>query len=588
MNTLKNINFILKFVFKTKPFYIIYILICTILQSFNSIISIFIVPLIINMIETKTEFKYIFILLISIFIYRMVVDSFINFTSSNYALKTEIDLKKSIQQQLFEKAINMDLEKYDNPEFYNDFIIINSEMDNVLTNILSNFRTIIYSCITTLGSVAIILNLDLFCLIFVVISLSLSYLLSLKGNKMVFNRRMETRVTDRKVSYINRIFYFKEYATDIRLTSIYNKFIKDYKQCIDEIKEVDIKYGLKFMFLNFFNQFFLNTLMYNGFLTIYLVYNVLVLQSITVAGFFGIYNAINYINSDFWNLIMLFPQFKQYEGYIEKYKTFINTTPKIQNKINSLKINSSFKSLELKNISFEYNENNRILKNINMAINKGQKIAIVGSNGAGKSTLIKLILRLYDPSGGNILYNNIDIKDLDLQYYRNLFSVVFQDFKLFAFTVGENIIMDELEDYSKVNKVLDICGLKDKVQNMTDGVNSLLYKEFSNSGIILSGGEEQKIAIARAFAKNSDLIIMDEPTSSLDPISEYNLNKTILEQCKDKTVIFISHRLSTTVMADKIYMLEDGKIIESGTHKELLSKDGKYAELFKIQVSKYK
>lgn len=588
MNTLKNINFILKFVFKTKPFYIIYILICTILQSFNSIISIFIVPLIINMIETKTEFKYIFILLISIFIYRMVVDSFINFTSSNYALKTEIDLKKSIQQQLFEKAINMDLEKYDNPEFYNDFIIINSEMDNVLTNILSNFRTIIYSCITTLGSVAIILNLDLFCLIFVVASLSLSYLLSLKGNKMVFNRRMETRVTDRKVSYINRIFYFKEYATDIRLTSIYNKFIKDYKQCIDEIKEVDIKYGLKFMFLNFFNQFFLNTLMYNGFLTIYLVYNVLVLQSITVAGFFGIYNAINYINSDFWNLIMLFPQFKQYEGYIEKYKTFINTTPKIQNKINSLKINSSFKSLELKNISFEYNENNRILKNINMTINKGQKIAIVGSNGAGKSTLIKLILRLYDPSGGNIFYNNIDIKDLDLQYYRNLFSVVFQDFKLFAFTVGENIIMDELEDYSKVNKVLDICGLKDKVQNMTDGVNSLLYKEFSNSGIILSGGEEQKIAIARAFAKNSDLIIMDEPTSSLDPISEYNLNKTILEQCKDKTVIFISHRLSTTVMADKIYMLEDGKIIESGTHKELLSKDGKYAELFKIQVSKYK
>lgn len=588
MNTLKNINFILKFVFKTKPFYIIYILICTILQSFNSIISIFIVPLIINMIETKIEFKYIFILLISIFIYRMIVDSFINFTSSNYALKTEIDLKKSIQQQLFEKAINMDLEKYDNPEFYNDFIIINSEMDNVLTNILSNFRTIIYSCITTLGSVAIILNLDLFCLIFVVISLSLSYLLSLKGNKMVFNRRMETRVTDRKVSYINRIFYFKEYATDIRLTSIYNKFIKDYKQCIDEIKEVDIKYGLKFMFLNFFNQFFLNTLMYNGFLTIYLVYNVLVLQSITVAGFFGIYNAINYINSDFWNLIMLFPQFKQYEGYIEKYKTFINTTPKIQNKINSLKINSSFKSLELKNISFEYNENNRILKDINMTINKGQKIAIVGSNGAGKSTLIKLILRLYDPSGGNIFYNNIDIKDLDLQYYRNLFSVVFQDFKLFAFTVGENIIMDELEDYSKVNKVLDICGLKDKVQNMTDGVNSLLYKEFSNSGIILSGGEEQKIAIARAFAKNSDLIIMDEPTSSLDPISEYNLNKTILEQCKDKTVIFISHRLSTTVMADKIYMLEDGKIIESGTHKELLSKDGKYAELFKIQVSKYK
>lgn len=588
MNTLKNINFILKFVFKTKPFYIIYILICTILQSFNSIISIFIVPLIINMIETKIEFKYIFILLISIFIYRMIVDSFINFTSSNYALKTEIDLKKSIQQQLFEKAINMDLEKYDNPEFYNDFIIINSEMDNVLTNILSNFRTIIYSCITTLGSVAIILNLDLFCLIFVVISLSLSYLLSLKGNKMVFNRRMETRVTDRKVSYINRIFYFKEYATDIRLTSIYNKFIKDYKQCIDEIKKVDIKYGLKFMFLNFFNQFFLNTLMYNGFLTIYLVYNVLVLQNITVAGFFGIYNAINYINSDFWNLIMLFPQFKQYEGYIEKYKTFINTTPKIQNKINSLKINSSFKSLELKNISFEYNENNRILKDINMTINKGQKIAIVGSNGAGKSTLIKLILRLYDPSGGNIFYNNIDIKDLDLQYYRNLFSVVFQDFKLFAFTVGENIIMDELEDYSKVNKVLDICGLKDKVQNMTDGVNSLLYKEFSNSGIILSGGEEQKIAIARAFAKNSDLIIMDEPTSSLDPISEYNLNKTILEQCKDKTVIFISHRLSTTVMADKIYMLEDGKIIESGTHKELLSKDGKYAELFKIQVSKYK
>jgi len=235
-------------------------------------------------------------------------------------------------------------------------------------------------------------------------------------------------------------------------------------------------------------------------------------------------------------------------------------------------------------------EPKKSLDGINLTIKRGEKIAIVGYNGAGKTTLTKLLMRLYDPTEGEILYNGRDLKDYDIPSLRARIGTVFQDYKIFAATIAENVLSDTCAeaDRDTVIDALTKATFSDKLNSLEKGMDTELTKEFSEEGVNLSGGESQKVAIARIFARPYDLIIMDEPSSALDPTAEYELNHTILEYAKDKTVVFISHRLSTTRMADKILMFADGKLMESGTHDELMALNGKYAEMFRLQAEKYR
>ncbi len=212
---------------------------------------------------------------------------------------------------------------------------------------------------------------------------------------------------------------------------------------------------------------------------------------------------------------------------------------------------------------------------------------MVGYNGAGKSTLIKLLLRFYDPTEGEILVNGENIKNFTLESYRNKFGSVFQDFQIYAATVAENVLADQYTNDKEENVLQALLNSEFNIlPTLRDGIFTELTKEFNKEGIELSGGEAQKLAIARIFAKNCETAILDEPSSALDPISEYQLNNTIMNSF-DKTVIIISHRLSTTKMADVIYMLENGQIIENGSHNELIEANGKYAEMFIKQSEKY-
>ena len=231
-----------------------------------------------------------------------------------------------------------------------------------------------------------------------------------------------------------------------------------------------------------------------------------------------------------------------------------------------------------------------ILKNISINIRPYEKIAFVGYNGAGKTTLTKLLMRLYDVSKGEILLNNVNIKNYELESYRNSFGTVFQDYQIFAANIAENVIMDEVTNNEKdiISNALENSGFADKLNSYKNGIYTPLTREFEETGVNISGGEAQKIAIARVFAKPCQIIILDEPSSALDPISEYNLNQTMLEAAANKTVIFISHRLSSARMADRIYMLEKGEVIEQGSHEELMNFAGKYAEMFNLQAEKYK
>ena len=320
-----------------------------------------------------------------------------------------------------------------------------------------------------------------------------------------------------------------------------------------------------------------------------LVYQASVLKTISYSLVIVMYNSMYRLRQSFNSIVLRIANSAECCMYIDKINHFLKTEPKIVSQKN-IPVENKPCDITLDNVSFSYNDKDgQVLKNISLKIEKGEKIALVGYNGAGKTTLIKLIMRLYDISSGEIKMNGLNIKDYNIEQYRHNIGVIFQDFNVYAASVKENVVMDICDDVEteKIENVLNESGFSERLQSMKNGVNTQLTKEFDDDGINLSGGENQKIAIARSFYKNSKLIILDEPSSALDPIAEYNFNKYLLKAAKDCTVIFISHRLSTTRGADKIYMLEQGEIVEQGSHSELLKNDGKYAQMWRAQANKY-
>jgi ATP-binding cassette subfamily B protein len=249
--------------------------------------------------------------------------------------------------------------------------------------------------------------------------------------------------------------------------------------------------------------------------------------------------------------------------------------------------------MDAKNISFSYSpEGKDIIQDVSMHIKEGEKIAIVGYNGAGKTTLVKLLMRLYDVNSGRISVNGHDIKDYSVDNYRSAIGTVFQDFKLFAGSIYENVLMDNKSNEAqmqrkKVIAALEKSGLYEKVMELPDKEETMITTEIYENGVNLSGGESQKLAISRIFFRDVGLFIMDEPSSALDPIAEYQLNQTLLKETLGKAVIFISHRLSTTRFADRIIMMENGKIVEEGNHRELIELNGKYARMWNAQAGPY-
>ena len=246
-------------------------------------------------------------------------------------------------------------------------------------------------------------------------------------------------------------------------------------------------------------------------------------------------------------------------------------------------------TLEARNVSFRYpGSDEYVLQNINLKIGVGEKLAIVGMNGSGKTTFIKLLCRLYDPTEGQILLNGIDIQKFDYQEYLRLLSVVFQDFQLYSFQLGENVAASKEVDKEAAVEALDEAGFSNRYETLEDKLNTYLYKNYDEAGIEISGGEAQKIAMARAIYKNAPIVILDEPTAALDPLSEFEMYTNFAEVVGNRTAIYISHRLSSVRFCDRIAVFYQGNIVQTGTHQKLVQdKEGKYYELWQAQAQYY-
>jgi ATP-binding cassette subfamily B protein len=314
-------------------------------------------------------------------------------------------------------------------------------------------------------------------------------------------------------------------------------------------------------------------------------YKAIVTKDVSMGDFAATFNgAASISNSVFALTSQLAINVRENGLYVDKFRKFMNAKEKmISGEKTTVFTNPPV--IKFENVSFKYPGTEKyVLRNINFEISPYKKIAFVGYNGAGKTTLTNLLLRLYDVTEGAITIDGVNIKEWDIKAYHKNFAAVFQDFSLFGATLGENVSMDDTPDKEKVANSLKAANFDRKLPNGTD---SILLREFDDDGVSFSGGEAQKIAIARAFYKDCPFAILDEPSANLDPVAEHALNQSMSKAADKKTVVFISHRLSTTVMADEIFMLEKGEIIEHGSHEELMAQNGKYSYMFRLQAEKY-
>ncbi len=596
--------FMIKLCFGATPFFICYLM----FEAIKLQISIFFehtvgVQYVLHVAETGGPFvkamTYLVVIAICIEISSMLTAIYVQHVS----LKQKPKLYKALKGQLYAKAKDLDLACYDDPKYYNDFVLTVSEAEKSVDRFLTLVERLCTSLTVFITLGIFIFTVDAWGPLFIVLSFLFSFILAGKVNKLNFKVRMLKNPIERKRAYNHRVFYLNEYAKELRLNpSITEILYEDFDQTNDEINNVTKKYVKKLTWLGFCKDYLSKDFITDGLYATYLIYQTVVLHTISYSNMVVLFSAINRCRRSMNTLAELYPLAAENSLYVEKIREFLNFESSIKGE-DSYEIPKEPKGLELRNVSFAYNsKDGNILNNINMKINPNERIAIVGYNGAGKTTLIKLIMRLYDTKEGDIYYDNINIKEYELNAYRNKIGAVFQDYKIFAATLKENVLLDDCdeiknENYNtvivqntdeQVSKALEESGFGERLVSLKEGLNTHLSTEFEEQGISLSGGENQKVAIARVFYKSANLIILDEPSSALDPVTEYNLNKTMHKMAQEKSVIYISHRLSTTRDADCIYMLENGSIIEAGTHRQLLELDGKYAAMWNAQAGRYR
>ena len=499
--------------------------------------------------------------------------------------KTKEKLHMKMQEYMFSKVKELDISCYDNPQFYDDFVWAMRESDGRITEILKDIRNTISQLIGICTVSGLLAATDPVILVLIVGVVTVTGITDLIAQKIKIRQNEELTPVNRRIDYITRVFSLPDYSKELRLSQAAELLEDDYDESVKKINDINVKYGKKHFGIYVLLKAFEVGLCTFG-ISIWLIFR-MYKGEIMLGDFAASQSAIWNLFYNIQSTIKQFLSYRKHSLYVEKFRKLIEYIPKVTGGDSKVE---KFRNICFDNVTFSYSsEHQNVLSNVSFAINRGEKIAIVGYNGAGKTTLIKLLLHLYDPSSGKITYNGTDIKKLNLQEYRKTFGTVFQDYKIYAATLAENVLADVYSE-DKENTVLDALeksSFDDKLADLPQGIMTPLDREYDENGVLLSGGESQKVAISRVFAGDQDIFILDEPSSALDPIAEYEINKKIIENSADKTVIIVSHRLSTTRNADRILMFDSGRLIEEGSHEELMKAKGKYYELFSLQAEKY-
>lgn len=592
---LKNQIFLWKLCFKTCPLYMLYHLYDAFRYQgvifLEHVLGIRYVLKCAEFHEPFTKALFYIGLILFLNILQIIPDGFFIY---GWQFKYKPRLYRALKEEMFKKASEIDLYCYDDPAYYNDFVLSVSQSEAAIDRFLE-LLNMAMQAITVLFTTGIFyIMTDPIGIAFVFASFILRFVVSKKLNKVNYENRLAVNPHMRKRDYVSRVFYLKDFAKELRLhpnagTQLEEEFAEANDNIIKEHKKVAVK-RVCFQFLK---DYGVGDFLIDGLYITYLVYKAAVLHTVNYSDAVILFNRTGSLRGSMSRFADLGPKAHENSMFVDKIRAFLNYEPHLKNNEGDA-VPEGAGELKLEHVTFKYSESGRkVLDDISLSVKPGEHIAIVGYNGAGKTTLIKLLMRLYDPTSGSISYHGRNITELCPNDYHKRIGVVFQDYQMFGANLAENVVMDDLPKDEldtrapQITAALTDAGFAQKLARLPDGLFTQVTTEFDKKGVDFSGGESQKIAISRAFYKKADILIMDEPSSALDPIAEYELNKAMESAAKGKTVFYISHRLSTTRDADRIIMLERGRIIEEGTHTELLARNGKYAEMWNAQAGKY-
>lgn len=583
---------ILNIIFKYVPYYGILSILDSILSTLVNIsFNLILIKIIADKVLEGHGFYEIIPYVYYVFL-LIIIASVVKFTKDRYLKPLAVNkLYDELHTKIFDKAVSIDLACFDNVQFYNEFFMSIKNVDIKIMELFDYIIRLLFLVLTLSGTIAIIFTLSPVYLLICMFSILINWLSVSVKNKSLFAYDIEMNRLKRQSEYINRLFYISDYIKEIKIFNLKDSILKKYKTTVNYMKETIKKYQKKFIITGLLVNFVADSLIIDGLLIIKLSYDVLVKKTLSVGSVISIIKGVSNLQWILQDLIEVLGQIHINSKYVDKYNEFINKENVVRDGDKELRL-ADGNTIEFKNVWFKYDSKDEyVLKDINMKISSREKIALVGRNGAGKSTLIKLLLRFYDVTKGEILLNGVNIKEFKLNEYRKLFSPVFQNYNMYAATIEENILMDICNEYkANVDLAITSVGLDSRFNNSNISSKSYLNKEIYDESVDLSGGEKQKLAISRAIAQKdiSEIFIFDEPNSYLDAIAEYEINKTINKIFSDKITITISHRLSNIQDSDCIYVLDNGSIKEYSKHEELMAINGLYKQMYNAQAQRYK
>lgn len=550
-------------------------------------VSIFFLRYVINAIETKAPFGRIMVFVgicFAVFGGFALYDSYMQSAVIPF---TDNKIYRTLYKKLYAKARNVELACFEDAGFYNRYTMALDGSAQKMTKSVEFFFQVIFGVAAAAAAFSSMFMIDPFSVLFVISPIIGNFVFGGLMNKIWGGRYTDNVKNNRKAEYVNRVMHLAEFAKEIRFSSIHGLMMKRYEQAVEGNIKVAEKYAKKAVVYTWAQNVTTFALVFEG-IMIYAAYRTIVSRTMGLAELAIMFTAMS---TSSWILIGMFNNITEAMKngeFLQYFRGFMEYKEKIPEDQGGL-VPEKVRSIEFRNVSFAYDDNEPVINGLSFKIEGNKVCALVGHNGAGKSTIIKLLFRLYDPSEGEILVNGINIKEYNLKEYRKLFSAAFQDYKVMALSVKDNVLMgDSFENPDETAEhALRCAGVWDKVSSLENGMDTVMTKEFDKDGAVLSGGEQQKIVVARAFARNASVKVFDEPSSALDPIAEYELYKGIMNESKGHITLFISHRLSSVKDADMVFMLENGTVIESGTHRELMEQNGKYCEMFTRQAQNY-
>lgn len=565
------------------PSYLVEEIITIITSIIASLLPIYVVNTIVQGFDENLEFKTVAIKVVACFLGITIIE-IVQYFLGLYKQRISRLFNAELSKTFYRKLSSIDYDFHENPMFLNDYTRSLEEGVENIYNLVDYVFGVIKRLLQSISILSVIFAIDTK-IIWIAIGVAFVYLLICIRMGYLNKKRWEKqRPFMRRSWYTNRIFTLKDSMSDIKISDVDDMLIVDNDNACDGAVKVLDNYLLRSSIWTLIGEILLASIypLIIGLLAYSLTEVELAsFSSLTVAAS-SLSVLIVALAGGIGNVFDILPDCKvpfdllKMQGLIEghDFKEELD----------------HFESIELKNVDFGYTEKKLNLQGIDMEIKKGQKIAIVGANGAGKTTLVKLLLRLYDAKNGEILINGRNYKETTPSKLRKLVGAVFQNVETYAIPISENVLLRKVEneeDRKLVEEALKFSGLYETVEKMEEGIDTDISREFNKRGMVFSGGQSQRLAIARGYAQNYELLILDEPSSALDPLAEAKVYSNMLEMGRDKTIIFVSHRLTSTAHADMIYLFDNGKIIEKGTHDELMKLNGVYHRMFISQASKY-